>query len=251
MSFDSGDDNSYEGNDITDTTDTTSVTDATDAAYTPEAGDIKDNAGINSADTDKSIELVSSVKSDINEKSSELVESNEATVLSKSTELCESVDRAEEVAYTKTNENGEKLEGTPTLRDETFAKRDENGEILLDRNGNPVPDFAGQAPNNGFKESPEELEKSGSYTLSKGLTVVRYGSERGYFVTDPGTPYSSLSLPYDKNSIEYHKYIINSDIACTKGTVAPAFGEKGGGVQYMTNDSISDLIELGVLTRKR
>lgn len=237
MAFEDGDDN---GSDVVDTTETSDNSESVEV-----------ESNVESISTvDKGTELVSSPESNIYDKSSELVESNVNSNISKSTELCNTVEK-ENAAYIQTNEKGEKLEGPPILSDESFAKKDEKGNPILDGNGNPIPDYEGQAPNNGFKESPEELEKSGNYTLSKGTTVVRYGSERGSFVTDPGTPYSKLSLPYDENSVEYHEYTVNCDIACTKGTVAPAFGQEGGGVQYMTNETISDLIESGALTRIR
>lgn len=238
MAFDSGDDNGSETNETTETTDSTESVES--------EGNIE-----SSPSGDKGTELVSNPDAGITGKGSELVEGNPNSSPTKSTELCESGEKVESVPYSRTNEKGENLEGTPTLRDESYVKKDEKGATLLDPNGNPIPDYEGQAPNNGFKESPEELEKNGSYNLSKGSTVVRYGSERGSFVTDPGTPYSKLSLPYDKDSVEYHEYRVNSEIPCTKGTVAPAFGEKGGGVQYMTNESIGELIESGALTRVR
>lgn len=201
--------------------------------------------------SDKGEELVSNSELNLEGKETELVESSPSPSLSKKAELCESNESVESVSYTRVNDKGEALEGAPVLRDESFAIKGKNGNPQLDRNGNAIPDYARQAPNNGFKESPEELEKNGSHTLTKGTIIVRYGSERGSFVTDPGTSYSDLSLPYDKNSVEYHEYMVNSDIACTKGTVAPAFGKKGGGVQYMTNESIGELVKSKALIRKR
>lgn len=235
MAFDTGDDNGSETNESTETTDNT---ESVDSEVSVESGD-------------KGTELVSNPESGLTGKGTELVEGNPSPSPSKGAELCESNEKTESIPYSRSNEKGEVLEGAPTLRDEAFAVKDEKGNPQLDRNGNPIPDYAGQAPNNGFKESPEELQKNGSHTLTKGSTIVRYGSERGSFVTDTGTPYSSLSLPYDENSVEYHEYTVNSDIACTKGTVAPAFGEKGGGVQYMTNESIGELVKSGALTRTR
>ena len=238
MAFDSGDDNSSETNETTETTDNT--------------GNVESEYNMESSpSTDKGTELVSSPDVGITGKNSELIKSNPDSSLTKGTELCESIENTENVTYSRTNEKGETLESAPTLRDESFAKKDEKGEMVLDRNGNPIPDYDGQAPNNGFVESPEELERNGKCDLSKGSIVVRYGSERGSFVTDLGTSYSKLSLPYDKDSIEYHEYRVNTEISCLKGTVAPAFGEEGGGIQYMTNESISELVESGALVRVR
>lgn len=83
--------------------------------------------------------------------------------------------------------------------------------------------------------------------LRKGKVIVRYGSPNGTFTTDKGTEYSTLSLPYVKESIEYHEYVVVEDCVVEKGVVAEGFDSKGGGIQYHHLESIRSLLKKGVL----
>ena len=71
------------------------------------------------------------------------------------------------------------------------------------------------------------------------------------FTTDKGTPYSKLSLPYVKETMEYHEYIVTKDIHVfcyvTQGIAAPKFNMPGGGIQYKHKQAINLECEDGYL----
>lgn len=92
------------------------------------------------------------------------------------------------------------------------------------------------------------VEENGDYKqdfiLPHGKYICRYGNIRGRLTTDFGTDYEMLSLPYVKNSIEYHVYKVVADglrVKCTvqRGRVAPMFDSLGGAIQYKHYQSIA------------
>ncbi len=117
----------------------------------------------------------------------------------------------------------------------------ETTDILLPRipkqgNGQPIyDDLLEYNDSHGF-DVRYEIK---TVTLNPGKVVVRYGSEFGSYTTDKGTPYEALSLPYRKESREYHEYVVKTTttVKCVvlKGIVAPGKNKSmiGGGVQYM------------------
>ncbi|WP_339367470.1 TNT domain-containing protein [Photorhabdus sp. CRCIA-P01] len=80
-------------------------------------------------------------------------------------------------------------------------------------------------------------------TIPKGTILDRFGSEKGYFVSPSGVPYSERSLAPGTAAYPPVKYEVIKPIPAEKGTIAPAFGEPGGGVQYKLNDTIEELIK--------
>ena len=90
-----------------------------------------------------------------------------------------------------------------------------------------------------------------NYLLPKGTMLCRYGSAKGNFTTLKGTPYENLSLPYVKETIEYHEYKVTEDISVncyvTKGLVAPKFKSSGGAIQFMHKQTIGLECEDGFL----
>ena len=80
------------------------------------------------------------------------------------------------------------------------------------------------------------------FIIPKGTVICRYGSPRGRFSTYKGTDYDTLSLPYIRETIEYHEYIVTTylKVVCivTKGITAPMFDSSGGAVQFMHRQTI-------------
>ena len=133
------------------------------------------------------------------------------------------------------------------LSDASFGKQYPDGRIIVIWSGENN-DHDG----NGFDK--HHLEDNGEHTkvvlLKKGTVIARYGSPGGRFTTDSQSDYSKLSLPYARESIEYHQYEVLSDqlpVLCyvTRGRVAPMFDSPGGAVQYMHEQKISLEIEDG------
>lgn len=87
--------------------------------------------------------------------------------------------------------------------------------------------------------------------LPVGKKIIRYGNASGSFTTDEGTDYSLLSLPYIKESLPYHEYIVleECEVQCLvdKGKVAPGFNSPGGAVQYRHYYTMHDSIRQGII----
>lgn len=90
--------------------------------------------------------------------------------------------------------------------------------------------------------------------LPYGTIIIRYGNEVGSFSAPKGTKYEELSLPYDKDTVEYNEYKVIADsikVSCIveKGIVAPGFESKGGAVQYLHSKNIKTSIKSKLLER--
>jgi hypothetical protein len=108
----------------------------------------------------------------------------------------------------------------------------------------------------GFDKTYRPVSNSESYVvndyiLPKGMIICRYGIPRGSFTTIKGTVYDMLGLPYKKESIEYHEYLVTEDLEVdcmvTKGKVASKFGSNGGAIQFKHKQTISNECEDGFL----
>ena len=96
-------------------------------------------------------------------------------------------------------------------------------------------------PNRGFLGGPVRS------TLRPGTVVDRYGADSGTFVSPQGTPFGARSLPPSSLSKQFNTYEVVNPVEVNGGTVAPWFGQGGGGIQYEFDQSIADLIEGGFL----
>ncbi|MBR5786367.1 MAG: DNRLRE domain-containing protein [Clostridia bacterium] len=81
----------------------------------------------------------------------------------------------------------------------------------------------------------------GSMKLEPGMTLDRYGSQFGRYLTDPGTHYSLLDLPAS-NSLQLNSYRVLKSFRVSTGIVA-----NGGGFQYFSWMSVRRLIQFGFL----
>ncbi len=113
--------------------------------------------------------------------------------------------------------------------------------------------------------------------LGKGTELVRYGAETGHFTSLSGTKFEQLGLPYIQDTVEFHRYKVLKDIPvkcievidieeqkrikdvingkekpdlqnAVEGITAPAFGSKGGAIQYYHDMRIKDM--LGIILEK-
>ena len=91
-------------------------------------------------------------------------------------------------------------------------------------------------------------EENGQYTidieLKKGTRICRYGSPMGYSSSPVNTDYELMALPYVKETIEYHEYIVTADnlavrLIVEKGKAGAMFNSPGGAVQYTHKQSIN------------
>lgn len=96
-------------------------------------------------------------------------------------------------------------------------------------------------PNRGFLGDPVET------VLRPGTRIDRFGEPRGTFVSPEKTLFSARSLRSTSINAPYHVYEVVQPITVQGGTVAPAFGYGGGGIQYEFRQPIADLLKSGVL----
>jgi hypothetical protein len=91
--------------------------------------------------------------------------------------------------------------------------------------------------NGGFVGEPTPT------TLDVGTRIDRYGSPYGKYASPEGTPYYQRSLPPGSDGKPYSIYELTKPLRVQSGTVAPAFGELGGGTQYLLPRSVRGLID--------
>ncbi len=96
-------------------------------------------------------------------------------------------------------------------------------------------------PNGGFLGQPE------AETLDVGIHIDRYGSSYGKYASPAGTPYPQRSLPPGSETKPYSVYEVLKPLRVKAGPAAPAFGEFGGGTQYLLPRSVQALIDEGFL----
>jgi hypothetical protein len=106
--------------------------------------------------------------------------------------------------------------------------------------GNAVEPLYDQAPYDGFLGG-----YSTDQTLEPGEVIDRYGNENGRFFSPEGTPLEARSLPPGQGP--YNSYEVLKSFSVKGGIAAPAFGESGLGVQYMSSQSVSELIDAGFI----
>lgn len=97
-------------------------------------------------------------------------------------------------------------------------------------------------PNDGFSGVVQKI------TLEAGTLIQRTGELYGRFVAPAGTPTQMLSLPYDKIGQTTTYLQLQQSIEVLAGKVAPWFGQPGGGIQYILETPLDQLIKEGVIT---
>ncbi len=146
---------------------------------------------------------------------------------------------------------GEKVTEPFVVRDASFLKINESGELVVNWDGP-------NADEDGFDTAhrePNGLHRM-LVELPVGTELLRYGNPGGSYTAPKGTAYEQLSLPYEKNSMEYNEYRVVADgvrvevCRAERGRVAPLFDQPGGGVQYFHGDeSVQDLVKAKKLER--
>lgn len=137
--------------------------------------------------------------------------------------------------------------------------KDEYGTGKIDAHGEPEVDWSKlskYADKDGFdiRALIDGIHYKIKGVLPKGTIIIRYGSEMGRFTAPNNTPYEKLALPYKKETVEFHRYIVIGDdvkIKCIvdKGIVAPGFGSDGGAVQYLHEKTVYYLLKNNFIKR--
>jgi len=96
-------------------------------------------------------------------------------------------------------------------------------------------------PDDGFQSPPREV------TLAPGTVIDRYGLPGGRFPSPAGTSYEARALPYDKSKMPYYRYEVLKPLPAKAGEAVPWFDQPGGGVQYMLERPVQQLVAEGYL----
>jgi hypothetical protein len=128
----------------------------------------------------------------------------------------------------------------PQLLSPEFGYINDNGILVINwGNEDEVCDADGFLKDNSLFTEGYVIT---NYIIPKGERICRYGNSAGLFTTPQNSDYNNLALPYVKESIEYHEYIVSCDLKVdcyvSKGIVAPKFLSDGGAVQYKHRQSI-------------
>ena len=153
------------------------------------------------------------------------------------------------------NDQGQFISGIRKLKKAEYGTErfDDNGEELVDW----IKFKTKYADQYGFDMRKKSVE--GIYCteviLPHGTIIIRYGPESGKYTAPEGTSYDTLALPYERSTVEFHKYKVNTPLQVAyvkvrKGIVAPMFDSDGGAVQfYHFKNNIRELLKMRALVR--
>lgn len=82
-------------------------------------------------------------------------------------------------------------------------------------------------------------------TIRPGTVIDRYGDDAGRFFSTADTPFEARALPAGSGPLQRYEVLRPLDVQA--GVVAPAFGQPGLGIQYMSWQTVADLIEAGFI----
>jgi len=132
-----------------------------------------------------------------------------------------------------------------------MAAADDIDNVLMERVGNrTVGNYLNgktnaitqyYPPNNGATTAGWKYD-----FLKPGDLIDRYGGPYGYFAGRPGDLPFMRSLPPD-NSGAYNMYKVLKPIPIQESIIAPAFGQPGGGLQYLLPENIKFLEQNGYI----
>ena len=95
--------------------------------------------------------------------------------------------------------------------------------------------------NDGCVEPPKHER------LVPGTLIDRFGSENGTFFSPKGEKFGARSVPYVCRKMEYRIYRVIRPLDVETCTIAPWFGEIGGGLQNKTEKPARALVADGTL----
>ncbi|GLZ30680.1 hypothetical protein Lesp02_28690 [Lentzea sp. NBRC 105346] len=83
--------------------------------------------------------------------------------------------------------------------------------------------------------------------LEPGSTIDRFGPAGGRFLSPPDTSFPERGLPPTNLDDGYHRYVVEKPIPVWMGEIAPAMGQPGGGIQFLSQHAVADLVLAGYL----
>src|ERR1043165_5250125 len=83
--------------------------------------------------------------------------------------------------------------------------------------------------------------------LKPGTILDRFGQPGGRLLAPDGGSYMGRSVPYDRLKMPYYRYEVRRPLRVAAGPAAAWFDQPGGGMQYMTQRRIGELVASGHL----
>lgn len=84
--------------------------------------------------------------------------------------------------------------------------------------------------------------------LARGQRIERYGGGGwSRFFSPAGTPFPARSIPGDAAKSTLRSFIVMKPFEVESGKIAPAFGQLGGGTQFVTPVTLDILLKRGIL----
>lgn len=102
------------------------------------------------------------------------------------------------------------------------------------------PGMNGDVNIDGFVDGKYDIE-----ILQSGKIIDRYGGNSGKFFSPDGTDYEARALPPFMEGEPYTRYEIVVPFEVKSGIIAPWFNQPGGGIQYLADYSVEELLDLG------
>jgi hypothetical protein len=108
-------------------------------------------------------------------------------------------------------------------------------------------------PQQGFKLYINGTQIFSKITIPNGTYVDRFGGYNSTFVSPVGTLYEQRAIPPSNlvrrgvNGSIYYKFLTLRPIDVENGTIAPWYGQPGGGIQYVLPVGTADLVNDGWL----
>lgn len=108
-------------------------------------------------------------------------------------------------------------------------------------------------PQQGFKLDINGTQIFSSITIPNGTYVDRFGGYNSTFVSPVGTLYEQRAIPPSNlvrrgvNGSIYYRFLTLGPIDVENGTIAPWYGQPGGGIQYVLPDLTGVLVGDGSL----
>ncbi len=97
-------------------------------------------------------------------------------------------------------------------------------------------------PNGGFEGVPDP-----STLVRQGDLLNRFGYPGGYYLSPANVPAVMRSLPADTLAKPLYSYVVRQNFHVIGGRAAAWFSQPGGGMQYLTDVTVQQLVDWGYL----
>jgi hypothetical protein len=113
--------------------------------------------------------------------------------------------------------------------------------------GDPRVEQVAWPANQGFVFDETNVCDARHVWIEAGTELDRFGSKYGVFFGKKGEAFSHRSMRPLDGPINYTVYVVVERLPMIVGEIAPAFGQPGGGTQFIASRPVIDLINGGFI----